>query len=237
MKSVSRKNPATACSSCSFRSEDSLCDLEGDARLAFDHLGSITLVPSGAVIFMEDDACEAANVLCSGQVKLSCTSRNGKTLILKIARAGTVLGLGAVMSGSKFEVTAQSLVPCTVKRVRREELLAFLKLHGEASLQVARILSEEYKYTFFDARRLALSASAVARLAGVLLELGRNSDPPSKVMQFTMAMTHDDLADLAGTSRETISRAMGELRRMGLIEVHGSTVRVTDSARLMDLTL
>jgi CRP/FNR family cyclic AMP-dependent transcriptional regulator len=194
-------------------------------------------LPKGAVLFMEDDPCDSATMLCSGQVKLSCTSRGGKTLILKIAVAGEMLGLGAVISGANFEVTAETLEPCMVKRIRREDLMAFLEQYGQASLRAARSLSSEYQCAFLDARRLALSRTAAGRLAGILIGLGRAVCSGTSEMRFTVALTHEELASLAGTSRETVTRAMGKFQRDGLIAMHGSSLHVLAPEKLEGLSL
>ncbi|MES2390531.1 MAG: Crp/Fnr family transcriptional regulator [Acidobacteriota bacterium] len=215
----------------------SFCDITGDALAAFEKLGMKMRLPKGAILFMEDDPCDAATMLCSGQVKLSCTSRGGKTLILKIAVPGEMLGLGAVISGANFEVTAEAVEPCMVKKIRREELMNFLEQYGQASLRAARSLSNDYQCAFFDARRLALSRTAAGRLAGILLGLGRAVHTGHPEMRFTMALTHEELASLAGTSRETVTRAMGKFQREGLIAVHGSSVHVLAPDKLEGLSL
>ena len=99
--------------------------------------------------------------------------------------------------------------------------LQFLKKHGEASMHVAKALSEEYKSAFFDARRLALSGSTAGRLAGVLLEWGRAESCGKPEMRLTMALTHEELANLVGCSRETMTRMLGRFKREKLIRMHG----------------
>jgi CRP/FNR family transcriptional regulator len=226
----------SGCKDCSDRSLRILCDLSGQARSDFEALGMQMRLPKRSVIFQEDDICDAATIICMGQVKLSCTSREGKTHILRIAVPGDLLGLGAAISGTHYELTAETIEPCVVKKIRRSELLAFLERYGQASMLAAKALSEEYKSAFFDARRLALSGSTAGRLAGVLLDWGRAAAGRHGTdMRFTMALTHEELANLAGTSRETVTRALGRFQRDGLIEIHGSSFRVLAPLELENL--
>jgi CRP/FNR family cyclic AMP-dependent transcriptional regulator len=226
-----------SCKNCSDRSLRILCDLSGQAREDFEALGMQMKLPKRSIIFQEDDICDSATIVCMGQVKLSCTSREGKTHILKIAVPGDLLGLGAAISGTHFEVTAETIEPCVVKKIRRTELLAFLEKYGQASMLAAKALSEEYKSAFFDARRLALSGSTAGRLAGVLLDWGRAAAGCNGTdMRFTMALTHEELANLAGTSRETVTRALGRFQKEGLIEIHGSSFRVISPRGLESLS-
>jgi CRP/FNR family transcriptional regulator, cyclic AMP receptor protein len=76
------------------------------------------LLPKGAILFREHDAGDGVLVICSGQVELSCTSREGRVLILKVAVPGDVLRLGAVVSSSRFEQPAETIEPVQVKKIR-----------------------------------------------------------------------------------------------------------------------
>lgn len=211
------------------------CDLSREALQDFNRLGVQTTVPRGAILFHEGDPSLTVAVICAGQVKLSCTSREGKTLITKIAMQGDVLGLGAVISGSPYEVTGEALGSTTVKNIRKAEFLDFLEHHGQASMHAARTLSEEYKAAFFDARRLALAQSAAGRIASVLLEWARRAGCSDTPMRFTMALTHEELANVAGTSRETVTRVFSRLRKEKTIAVRGSSITLLDPDRLATL--
>ena len=212
------------CMTCERRCGRMFCNLSQQELQDFDRIGVQVRLPRGGIIFHEDDPGSTVSVVCSGQVKLSCTSREGRTLILKIAVPGDVLGLGAVISGSNYELTAEALEPVLLKNVRREEFIAFLESHVEASMHAARALSEEYKSAFFDARRLALAPSAAGRLASVLLDWARHTCTDAREMRFTMALTHEELANLAGTSRETVTRVLSRFQREKLIQIKGASI-------------
>jgi CRP/FNR family transcriptional regulator, cyclic AMP receptor protein len=228
--------PARECSSCDLRPSRMFCSLGPGALADFEALGTHSKLPRGATLFQENAPSQGVFVICTGQVKLSCTSREGRTLILKLAVPGDILGLGAVISESKYEVTAETAQPTEIKSIRREEFLTFLKKHGEASMHVAKALSEEYKSAFFDARRLALSGSTAGRLAGVLLEWGRAESCGKPEMRLTMALTHEELANLVGCSRETMTRMLGRFKREKLIRMHGVSIHIPSPERLEALS-
>ncbi len=212
------------------------CSLDDAALADFDLIGTSTFLPPGATLFLENAPSHGVFVICTGQVKLSCTSKEGRTLILKIAMPGDILGLGAVISGSKYEVTAQTVQPTEIKSIGRDEFLAFLKKHGDASLHAAKSLSEEYKSAFFDARRLALSGSTAGRLAAVLLDWARAESCGKPEMRFTMALTHEELANLVGCSRETMTRMLGRFKREKLIQIHGVSILILAPEKLEHLS-
>ncbi len=236
MLPLSKARRMRDCDTCELRSLRMFCNLSPEALDDFGSIGVQATLPKGTKLFMEDGSSNGVFVICTGQVKLSCTSREGRTLILKIAMPGDVLGLGAVISGSRYEVTAETIEPTEIKSIRREEFLSFIQKHGEASLHAAKALSEEYKAVFFDARRLALSGSAAGRLAGVLLEWGRAASCGKPEMRFTMALTHEELANLVGSSRETVTRMLGRFKRDKLIQMRGSSILILSPERLEQLS-
>lgn len=225
-------HPTHRCTECVSRTQRTFCSLDELALGDFDKIGVHSRLPRGTKLFLENSPSNGVFVICSGQVKLSCTSKEGRTLILKIAMPGDVLGLGAVISGTKYELTAEAVQPTEVKSIRREEFLAFLKRHGQASLHAAKALSEEYKAAFFDARRLALSGSTAGRLASVLLEWARAESYGKPELRLTMALTHEELANLVGCSRETMTRMLGRFKREKLIAMRGVSIHILAPERL-----
>lgn len=223
------------CQNCGWRPRHMFCNLGPAALTDFNDIGSSITLPKGAVLFREGDPGDRVHILCDGKVKLSCTSAEGRTLNLKIALAGDVLGLSGVISRGQFEVTAEALEPVSLKSIRASEFLPFLERHGEASLHAAKALAEEYKSAYNDARRLALSSSVTGRLAALLLDWGRAAACGTSEMRFNLVLTHDDLAHFTGTSRETITRAFSRLQKDRLIAIHGASVRILLPEKLAEL--
>lgn len=236
MSSLPKLLPIDDRLSCDHRSLRMFCNLSREVLADYDAIGSMVRLPKGAILFREDDLGDRVSVIRSGQVKLSCGTAEGKTLILRIASAGDVLGLSAVISGCRYEVTARTLESCYAKVIRRDEFLAFLNRHVEASMLAAKALSEEYRSAFFDVRRLALSGSVAGRLANVLLDMGRSASHGKPEMCFKMTLTHDDLASFTGTTRETVTRALGKFQRENLIAIRGASFHILLPERLAELS-
>lgn len=233
---ILRKHVAPSdCNNCSHRILGMFCNLAPETLAELNSVGRIISVPSGAIITREDEPADRVLILCEGQVKLSCTSREGRTLNLKIAIPGEVIGLSAVISGSPFEVTAEAILPTTVNIVRRDDFLAFIQRHGEASMHASQALALEYKAAFSDARSLALSGTVAGRVASLLLGWGRAASCGELEMCFHMALTHDDLANFAGTTRESITRTLGKFQKDKLIEIRGASVHILAPKKLEDL--
>ena len=208
------------------------CNLTPEALEDYDGIGIMMSHARGAKLFTEGDAARNVFVICFGQVKISSTSRDGKTMILKIAGPGDVMGLSAVLANVPHEVTAEAIEPCQVKTVRKQEFVDFLGRHGIASMHAAQSLSGEYLTVFHDAKRLALSGSAAGRLARLLLDWGRSTANGKPEIRFTMALTHEELANLVGCSRETMTRMLGRFKREKLIQIHGVSILILSPEKL-----
>ncbi|WP_228370748.1 Crp/Fnr family transcriptional regulator [Candidatus Korobacter versatilis] len=218
------------------RAEHIFCDLPASALSAFEAIKYATAYPKSAVLFVEGQAPRGIFVLCKGRVKLSICSTDGKTLILKIAEPGEVLGLSATVSGKTYELTAETIDPCQVNFVKREDFLRFLKEHADACFRVAEQLSEKYNTACREIRSLGLSHSAAEKLAKLLLEWSARAGESNKSEpRVRLALTHEEIAQMIGTSRETVTRLFAELKKRQIVLSRGATLVVKNKAALRAL--
>ncbi len=146
----------SSCFSCDFRPDRFLCDMPAESLKAFDEIKLLASYPRGALLFVEGRPVRGIFVLCDGRAKLSICAENGKRLTLRIAGAGEVLGLGATLSNTPYEVTAELLDNSQVVFVRRKELLKFLRENPGVCLQVVRMLSRDLHGAYERVRSIAL---------------------------------------------------------------------------------
>jgi len=231
------------CLNCRHRTLRVFCDLHAEALEEFSAMGALRRIPSGSELFAESTPVHEVFVLCHGKVKLVSTSRQGKSLVLKIARPGDVLGLGAAVSGNLHEVTAVATEPVQVKVIPRSDLLSFLDRNAEGGVHAARSVSAEYESAFVGARRLALSSSSSAKLASLLLEWARIPASPDKAglapqqngnPRFLMPLTHEEIAGMIGSTRETVTRTLNRFKRDRLIEIKGASIHLIAPEKLQE---
>ena len=129
-----------------------------------------TPYPTDAVVFVEEQQPRGVFVVLRGRVKLSVSSRDGKTLILRIAEAGEVLGISACVSNHQYEATAETLEPAEIAFVKRADLLHLMQTNNDLALWLAEKLSDEYSFTCREVRNLMLVDSARGKLARFLVE-------------------------------------------------------------------
>jgi CRP/FNR family transcriptional regulator, cyclic AMP receptor protein len=212
-----------------------LSALSPQAAEAFDEIKVTTTYPAGSVLFVESETPRGVFVLASGRVKLSMGSASGKVMILRIAKAGEILGLHAVVSSAVFQATAQTVELCKVSFVRGDEFLRFLRDYPAASLEAARQLSFSYQEACDQLRAIGLCDSARQKVARFVLEWAANGEKLNDGVRATLTLTHEEIGQLIGTSRETITRAFTDFRARRWILTKGSTLVVQNRSALQHL--
>ncbi|MBZ5722984.1 MAG: Crp/Fnr family transcriptional regulator [Acidobacteriia bacterium] len=223
------------CLTCHLRTSNFFCALSQESLDAFNRIKHTAVFPEGAVIFNEGQSPRGIFMLCQGQAKLSTTSRDGKTFILRIAKPGEVLGLHAIVSGVPYELTAETMQPCQLSFVNREDFLRFLKEHSDACLQAAQHISRDCQDAYEVVRSIGFSHSVSGRVAKFLLAAATDGSVTNGVVRARLALTHEDIAQLMGTSRETITRTLAEFRRKDIVELRGSTLIIHNKPALEQL--
>lgn len=223
------------CSTCHLRKNGSFCNFSPQVLKHFNVISHQHTYPGGSVLFVEGQLARGSFVLCSGTVKLSTTSREGKVLILRIAEPGEVLGLSAVLSGVAYEVTATASAPCRVNFVKADILLNFLRMHGEAGLHAARSVSGEYQDACRDIQEILMAPSSTGKLAKLLLSWTPGRSNGEREVRVRSVLTHEEMAQMIGASRETVTRVLSELKRKQIIKLEGSTLVIRDRLGLEEL--
>src|SRR5208282_1840640 len=153
-----------SCIACPHREDRLFCNLPPAAVQRLAAITSASSYPKGATLFVEGQAARGVFILCTGRVKLSTSSIDGKTLIVRISDPGEVLGLPATVTGKPYELTADVLEPTQANFISRTDFLAFLRDYGEAALRVAQQLGETYHAAVAEMRSIGLSHSAGEKL-------------------------------------------------------------------------
>jgi CRP/FNR family transcriptional regulator len=215
------------CTKCTARKERPFCNLADPAVAELDALTYANVQPRGATLFVEDEEPRGVFILCRGSVKLTMSSSNGRTLIVRTAQAGEVLGVSAVMLNRPYEFTAETLEPSQVNFVRRDQFMQFLARHNEAAMRLAMQLSDNCLAAHHDIRSLGLSQTVTEKLSRLLLDwcATKGTQAPNGT-RLSVLHTHEEIAQMIGTTRETVTRVLSDFRSRKLIEMKGSTVIV-----------
>jgi CRP/FNR family transcriptional regulator len=212
------------CVTCPVRGEHLFCNLSMNAGQRLNEIKSTAVYPRGAMLFIEGQQPRGVFVLCTGKVKLSTTSREGKTIITKLSEPGDMLGLNAVVSGRPYEVTSEMMEPGQANFVPRDSLLQMMRDFPEVAMRVAQQLSRNYFTAYEEVRTLGLAISPSEKFAKLLLSWSTDGPQNDGASQLKLTLTHEEIGELIGTTRETVSRLFSDFKKKQLVQLKGATL-------------
>ena len=223
------------CSECPHMNPSYFCAVSKAALHSIDAISHKSILPAGAILFVEGQAPRGLFIVCSGKVNLSTTSREGKILILKTVQPGETGGLSATISGMPYEVTAETATPCQLGFIDRKHFSELMEAHSEIGVHTSHCLSREYQSAYRDIHHLVLTRSSAGKLARLLLSQAPAQESAEETRISTL-MTHEEMAQRIGASRETVTRLLSHLRKKRLIRLDGANLVIRDRSGLEALT-
>jgi CRP/FNR family transcriptional regulator len=212
--------------------DKTFCDFPPAVTDALELEAITTTYPTGAVLFSEGQTPRGVFIVRRGRVKLSICGSDGRTLILRIVEPGDPLGIAAVVSGRPYEATAETQEPSEISFLRQCDLLRLMRAHGELALWVTQHISADYACTCREIRDLILSDSASEKLARLMVGWLDQNATAKNPSQMKLALTHEEIGQMIGTSRETVSRLFAGFKRQRLIQQSGSTLVIPNRVAL-----
>lgn len=222
-----------SCATCTRSAEQLFCNMSPEAMKTLDAIKFTSVYPKGSVLFVDGEEPRGVFILCSGRAKLTTSSAEGRTLIVKIAEPGEVLGASATILGRPYEVSAETLEPSQLNFIKRDDFLRFLSTFTEACMHTAQQLSEKYQAAQREIRSLGLAQSTGEKLGKLLLDWCRlHGEVTPKGVRLKVLLTHEEIAQMIGTTRETVTRLLSDFKRKKILEVKGSTILVLQKGEL-----
>jgi CRP/FNR family transcriptional regulator len=223
------------CFTCTLRQNGDFCDQPQPLMSVFNAIGHLTLYPANATLLVEGQNPRGVYIACSGRAKLSVEARGGKTIILKIVGDRQVLGLSAVISGGMSPITVTTIELCQIKFVERESFLRLIEHDSRVALECAAMLGREVTTSFDDVHELLLARSSTEKLARLLLSWV-SGEPRNRELRVPTEFTHEEISQMIGSSRETVTRLLSDMKRKDLIRFEGATLVIPNRIALQAIT-
>lgn len=206
------------------------------AIAGLDRVSRTRIYPRGAVVFREGNLAQGVYVLSSGRAKISISSADGKKLILRIARGGDILGLYAGLTGRPLEATAEMVEGGRVDFISRQDLLNLLCRQNGSSIDLLEVFSRQFSDLVEHTRIIALSESALEKLARLIMRWAHDfGEDTTEGIRLQILLTQEEIAQIIGASRETVTRLFSALKRDGIVHVKRDLMWIRDSAALASL--
>lgn len=189
----------------------------------------------GTVLFAEEHRTDGVYVILEGRAKLSVSSRNGKSLALGFFGPGTVLGLEGAILGWPHMATAEIVEPAKAAFMARRDLLRHLGRSEKATLEAAELVSETCYFLLSRIKANELSESAEEKLVRFLLEVHAGDSGADGESRLKLDLSQEAIAQMIGTSRETVARLLSRLRKRGILDWGRSKIVIRDRGALEKL--
>jgi CRP/FNR family transcriptional regulator len=225
------------CVACANRRPGWFCSLGSAVLAELEMVTSTISLPAQASLFSQGDEARCLYLICGGYLKLTVGSALDRQMIVRVAGPGSMLGLYAALTHGIYEVSVQSLTSAQLRPVERERFLAFLSTRKEAQMRAMQCICQEYRFALQDACRIALSETVAARLGRLLLELAHQIGEHLKDggFRFPLLLTHEEMASMTSTTRETVTRTLGQFRKDGWISIEDAVITLHHPEQLQSL--
>jgi CRP/FNR family cyclic AMP-dependent transcriptional regulator len=174
---------------------------------------------NGQSIFIKGDEGTSMMIVLEGKVLISVLSEGGKEITLNYIEAGGIFGEIALLDGKHRSANASAVGSCTLVYIQRSEFIPFLRSNADVAIQLLMVLCKKLRNTIYTWENLGL-LPVPARLAKLILKLAAtdrcNLDPHCIVR---LSLSQQKMANLIGTSRETVNRIFGQWQLEGLIRL------------------
>ena len=188
------------------------------------------------VIFVEEETGEYMYVVIAGKVKASKTSATGKETLLAIHQPGDFFGEMSLLDGKTSPATVSAIEDCKIAIISRADFQRLLMCNERVVSQIIQVLCSRLRSVWNQVQSLSYSNADSRIRAGVLQLARRHGINDARGILINLKITHDELAKMVGTSRETVTRTLTDLQKQGIIKMADRRIIVCDAKKLAPIS-
>lgn len=210
-------------------------DLDEESLAKVANSGVLQSFKKDSVILSEEDAGNSLFVIAEGKVKVVRSDSGEKEVILAILSESDFFGEMALLDGLNRSANVIAMEDSKLFIIQRNEFLDLLRKFPDVSIALLQELSTRLRASSMKIKALSLK-DAEGKVATVLLQLAEDIGKIKQgVVEIEKLPFQHELANMAGTSRETISRTLHSFAKKGLVELEGSKLRIIDFAKFQEM--
>ena len=219
------------------RSVPLFADLEEGELERFSHVAVPRSFPAGTRVFHEGDSSDACYIVSEGSFRVTREHSDGRAITLATLGPGEIFGELAMLDGDRRSASAESITDGTLLALPANDVRNLLSRNPEIALKLVAGLVRRLRAANMRLSRQSFQ-TVPSRVAGILAQLSREgqdgagADGDGEMSEVTIRMNQTDLAQLAGTSRESVSRFLAELERAGVVRSGRGRVTVLEPNKL-----
>ncbi|MBI4209076.1 MAG: Crp/Fnr family transcriptional regulator [Deltaproteobacteria bacterium] len=227
------KNSPLHCQTCASRGTSVFCDVTEEHAREIDRSKTTNSYKPYQVIFYEGN--EPFGVFCvnSGKVKIYKMDTNGHQQIVRLSGAGDIIGYRSLLSNEPYHATAETLEEATICFFDKKTFFHVLETHPTTAFHVMGLLARDLRHAEQQMASIA-HKNVRERLAELLLVFRvKYGEKAKKGIRLNISLSREELAELIGTTQESVIRLISEFKQDGLIDVQGREITLLDLPRLL----
>lgn len=229
-----RDNTLVSCNNCDSRLHSIFHTLDQkDIDTLHEHKGC-SLYKKNQIIFSQHTQAHVLYFICSGKVKLFQLSENGREQIVRMAKAGDVLGYRALLSSDHYTSSAETLEESAICIIPKELFFNLMKTNPAIAIHLMKILSDDLKKAEHKITDLA-QKPVRERMAEAILFIKETYGFEKDNATINVILTREEFANLVGTATETAIRLLSELKQERMIDFVGKKIKILDQRRLTEI--
>lgn len=222
---MTEKISTSTCEHCEVFNKSILCSLRTEELSVINLEKSMNHYLKNQNVFQEGNRPHGLYCIHSGKIKITKRGYNGKHQIIRLAKEGDVLGYRALVSGENYSASAETLEDASICFIPKGVIFGLLHKNADLLIQLVQLLSSDLKLA--EQKVAEFSQKPVhERIAETLLIIKETYGLESDESTLNIAMSREDLANIAGTATETLIRVLSDFRTKGLIELTGKKIRI-----------
>lgn len=223
------------CAICENRPNGIFCDLAGPQLARLEREKTSHIYQPGNVIFYEGNPPFAFYCIFSGLIKLYKTNKKGDEYIIRLLRAGDIVGYRPIFENEEYAATAQAVETCVVCTIRKDTLTALIRESPELAMRFLAKMAYELRIS--EEQMLAFAQDTVrrrtARVLLFLMQVDQNTS--NTAAELSVPLLRREIAQMIGTSPETLSRTLRSFAEKGILRLTRNTIYITRLSTLQTL--
>lgn len=229
-----RKFEVPDCEHCGSRKRSIFCDLHGHDLEKLEEEKGCSAYKKGQVVFNSGSYPHGLFCIREGKVKVFQVGDEGKEQIVRLAKAGDILGYRAILSGDKYSSSAEALDDAKICFIPKKSFLSLIENNGVLSMQLMKLLSEDLKEAEHRITELA-QKPVRERVAEALLYLHQTYGTEADGQTIGVTMSREDIANIVGTATETTIRLLSEFKHDEVIQLNGKKIAIVNHKKLIKI--
>ncbi len=229
-----RKFQEPSCETCSARLDSVFCKLSEEELSNLSMQKHCNIYQKGETIFFEGNQTNGLYCINNGRVKIYKSGQDGKEQIIRLAKEGDIMGYRSLISGEPYSASAAVIEDSKICIIPKNVFYDLLSSNSDITTKVMKLLANELKEAQNKITDMA-QKPVIERLAEALLMLKEYYGYEKDESSLIITITREEIANIVGTATETAIRLLSELKKQGIIELEGKTIRILKSDALIKL--